>query len=108
MAREVVPEVEGITDEASIADWDPPFPFDRRRVRATPPQDQDDRYWKDYGAAPKAFVALATARAGAIAKALNEKYDLDPKHDDIDDETGEIVRNARPRPATVTALESVK
>ena len=53
------------------------------------------------------FAALM-GKAGAIAKALNEKYDLDPKHDDIDDETGDIVRNARPRPATVTALESVK
>lgn len=62
-ARSFVPDVKGITDEQSIADWDPPFPFDRRRVRATPPQDQDDRYWKDYGAAPKAFVSLATARA---------------------------------------------
>ncbi|MBM4021551.1 MAG: hypothetical protein FJ284_04775, partial [Planctomycetes bacterium] len=26
-ARGVMPEVEGITDEDSIADWDPPFPF---------------------------------------------------------------------------------
>jgi ABC-type lipoprotein release transport system permease subunit len=62
VAREFVPEVEGITDEASIADWDPPFPFDRSRVRAAPPHDEDDRYWKDYGAAPKAFVSLDTAR----------------------------------------------
>jgi len=62
VARDLVPEVEGITDEASIADWDPPFPFDRGRVRASPPHDEDDRYWKEYGAAPKAFVSLATAR----------------------------------------------
>lgn len=60
--RGVVPEVEGITDEASIADWDPPFPFDAARVRSTPPNDQDDRYWKQYGPTPKAFVSLATAR----------------------------------------------
>ncbi len=63
VARSFVPDVKGITDEQSIADWDPPFPFDRRRVRATPPQDQDDRYWKDFGTAPKAFVSLTTARA---------------------------------------------
>jgi putative ABC transport system permease protein len=63
VARSLVPEVEGVTDEQSIADWDPPFPFDRRRVRTTPPDDQDDRYWKEYGATPKAFVSLATARA---------------------------------------------
>jgi putative ABC transport system permease protein len=62
LARDLVPEVEGITDEASIADWDPPFPFDRSRVRAAAPDDQDDRYWKQYGATPKAFVDLATAR----------------------------------------------
>jgi hypothetical protein len=60
--RGVVPEVEGVTDEASIADWDPPFPFDASRVRSTPPEDQDDRYWKQYGPTPKAFVSLATAR----------------------------------------------
>jgi hypothetical protein len=60
--RGVVPEVEGITDEASIADWDPPFPFDATRVRSTPPDDQDDRYWKQFGPTPKAFVSLATAR----------------------------------------------
>jgi putative ABC transport system permease protein len=57
-----VPEVEGVTLERSIADWDPPFPFDRSRVRTTPPRDEDDRYWKLHGPAPKAFVNLATAR----------------------------------------------
>jgi putative ABC transport system permease protein len=62
VARELVPEVEGITDEDSIADWDPPFPFDRSRIRATPPHDEDDRYWKRHGATPKAFVSLETAR----------------------------------------------
>jgi putative ABC transport system permease protein len=62
VARDLVPEVEGITDEASIADWDPPFPFDRSRVRSVPPHDEDDRYWKAHGATPKAFVSLAVAR----------------------------------------------
>jgi len=62
VARDLVPDVEGITDEASIADWDPPFPFDQSRVRTTPPHDEDDRYWKDHGTTPKAFVSLATAR----------------------------------------------
>jgi len=60
--RSLVPEVEGVTDEASIADWDPPFPFDASRVRTVPPHDEDDRYWKRYRATPKAFVSLATAR----------------------------------------------
>jgi len=60
--REVVPDVAGITDEESISDWDPPFPFDASRVRSTPPRDEDDRYWKRYRGTPKAFVSLATAR----------------------------------------------
>ncbi len=60
--RTLVPEVEGVSDEDSIADWDPPFPFDASRVRTTPPHDEDDRYWKDHGTTPKAFVSLATAR----------------------------------------------
>ena len=62
VARSLVPDVEGITDEASIADWDPPFPFDAARVRTVPPHDEDDRYWKRYRATPKAFVSLAAAR----------------------------------------------
>ncbi|MFM7034426.1 MAG: FtsX-like permease family protein, partial [Planctomycetia bacterium] len=68
VARDLVPEVDGITDEASIADWDPPFPFDRTRVRTTPPDDQDDRYWKDHGATPKAFVSLEMARSIAASR----------------------------------------
>ena len=61
VARDLVPDVEGITDEESIADWDPPFPFDQSKVRTTPPHDEDDRYWKAYRATPKAFVSLADA-----------------------------------------------
>jgi putative ABC transport system permease protein len=61
VARELVPDVAGITDEDSIAEWDPPFPFEPERVRTTPPHDEDDRYWKDHRATPKAFVSLAAA-----------------------------------------------
>ena len=68
VARDLVPEVKGVTDEASIADWDPPFPFDASRVRSTPPFDQDDRYWKTYAATPKAFVGIATARRLAASR----------------------------------------
>jgi len=66
--RSLVPEVEGVTDEGSIADWDPPFPFDAGRVRTVPPHDEDDRYWKEHGATPKAFVALETARRIAAGR----------------------------------------
>jgi putative ABC transport system permease protein len=62
IARDLVPEVEGVSDERSIADWDPPFPFDASRVRTTPPHDEDDRYWQEHGTTPKAFVSLDTAR----------------------------------------------
>ncbi|HEX5445855.1 MAG TPA: ABC transporter permease, partial [Pirellulales bacterium] len=37
-------------------------PYDPRRVRTTPPHDEDDRYWHEYHATPKAFVSLATGR----------------------------------------------
>ena len=51
------PEVDGVTDQESIGDWDPPFPFDARAIR-----DQDETYWDDHGATPKAFVSLETGR----------------------------------------------
>ena len=61
-SQDVVPTVKGVTDEESIADWDPPFPFERDRVRTTAPHDEDDRYWKQFGSAPKMFMPLVRAR----------------------------------------------
>jgi ABC-type lipoprotein release transport system permease subunit len=55
--RALTPAVPGVTDQLSMAEWDPPFPFDQRRIRK-----QDDQYWKKYGPTPKAFVSLATGR----------------------------------------------
>jgi ABC-type antimicrobial peptide transport system permease subunit len=55
--RALTPTVKGMTDESTMADWDPPFPFDARRVRT-----QDEKYWNQYGATPKAFVSLAAGR----------------------------------------------
>ncbi len=49
--RTLAPVYPGMTDSNSMADWDPPFPIDLRRVR---PQDED--YWKRYRTTPKAFV----------------------------------------------------
>ncbi len=54
---DLTPRVEGVTDEASIADWDPPFPFDQSRVR-----DEDDTYWDNHRTTPKAFIPLATGQ----------------------------------------------
>ncbi len=51
--RDLVPEYPGITDSARVADWDPPFPVDLKRVR---PVDED--YWNRYRATPKAFIPI--------------------------------------------------
>ncbi len=52
--RGFTPEYPGVTDAQTIADWDPPFPVDLKKI-----QDQDEAYWERYHTAPKAFVALA-------------------------------------------------
>ncbi len=59
---DLTPELRGVTDEASIRDWDPPFPYDPSRVRSIPPHDQDERYWDEHRATPKAFVSLEAGR----------------------------------------------
>ncbi|GAB6164175.1 FtsX-like permease family protein [Thermostilla marina] len=53
----LTPEVPDITDRDSIADWDPPFPFDASKIR-----DQDEAYWDAHRATPKAFVSPATGK----------------------------------------------
>ncbi|MBN2580068.1 MAG: ABC transporter permease [Pirellulales bacterium] len=55
--RCLTPNVRGVTDVKTMADWDPPFPFDATRIRP-----KDEEYWKRYGPTPKAFVSLATGR----------------------------------------------
>ena len=54
---DLTPEVKGITDQASIANWDPPFPFERGRIRP-----QDDEYWENHRTTPKAYVSLRTGQ----------------------------------------------
>ena len=53
----LTPQFPGIHTVDDMAHWDPPFPIDLGQIR---PQDED--YWDRYGAAPKAFVSLPTAR----------------------------------------------
>lgn len=48
----LTPELEGVTDQQSIDDWDPPFPFDASRVRP-----RDEQYWDEYRGTPKAFIS---------------------------------------------------
>jgi len=55
--RDFTPKVPGITDQLTMTEWDPPFPFDAKRVRT-----EDEEYWNDHGPTPKAFVSLATGR----------------------------------------------
>lgn len=51
------PTLKGVTDQLTMANWNPPFPFESERIR---PVDED--YWRNYRATPKAFVSLADAR----------------------------------------------
>ncbi len=53
--RGLVPEVPGITNVKSFAEWEAPFPMKKVTAR-------DDDYWKVYRATPKAFVSLDTAQ----------------------------------------------
>jgi putative ABC transport system permease protein len=54
---DLTPRLPGVTDQLSIGDWDPPFPFDPKRVR-----DIDEQYWDEHRTTPKAFVSLAAGR----------------------------------------------
>ncbi|BBO35041.1 FtsX-like permease family protein [Lacipirellula parvula] len=49
------PELPGVTDQASINDWELPFDL-VETVR-----DEDEKYWDDYRTTPKAFVSHALA-----------------------------------------------
>jgi ABC-type antimicrobial peptide transport system permease subunit len=51
--RDYVPDYPGITTTQNIADWDPPFPVDLKRVRP-----RDEEYWHKYRTTPKAFIQL--------------------------------------------------
>lgn len=55
--RLLTPKLKGVTDQVSMADWNPPFPFDGKRIRS-----EDEAYWDDHGPTPKAFVSLATSQ----------------------------------------------
>ncbi|HEV3005452.1 MAG TPA: ABC transporter permease, partial [Pirellulales bacterium] len=59
---DLTPELSGVTDKESLANWDPPFPYDSDRVRTRPPHDEDERYWDEHRATPKGFVSLAAGR----------------------------------------------
>lgn len=57
----LTPDFPGITDEADILSWDPPFsPFHREWVRSP---GKDEEYWDAHRATPKAYVSLAQGAA---------------------------------------------
>ncbi len=51
---DLIPEFPGITDQLDIREWNPPFPYDNKRVKP-----RDERYWQEYRTTPKAYVTLA-------------------------------------------------
>ena len=55
--RGLAPEYSGLSDAERIGDWDPPFPVDLGLIR-----NKDEDYWDRYRTAPKAWVALETAK----------------------------------------------
>ncbi|HYO83389.1 MAG TPA: FtsX-like permease family protein [Bryobacteraceae bacterium] len=55
--RDLAPEYPGISGAGSVAEWDPPFPIELKRIRA-----QDEAFWERYRATPKAYVSLATGQ----------------------------------------------
>jgi putative ABC transport system permease protein len=54
---DLTPAFPGITDKLSITDWDPPFPYDNKRIK-----ERDEDYWLKYRTTPKAYVNLATGQ----------------------------------------------
>jgi ABC-type antimicrobial peptide transport system permease subunit len=57
ISAELTPELKGVTDQLKMNDWDPPFPYEARRIRKV-----DEDYWDDFKATPKAFVSAAAGR----------------------------------------------
>lgn len=55
---DLTPDVRGFTDQDTISEADPPFPFDRTKLR----KPLDDEYWAFYRTTPKAFVSLKTGQ----------------------------------------------
>jgi ABC-type antimicrobial peptide transport system permease subunit len=56
--EDLTPPFPGVTDKLDIRNWDPPFPYDNRRITA-----RDEAYWSQYRTTPKAYVTLAAGRA---------------------------------------------
>src|SRR6185436_6783416 len=56
--RDLAPVYPGITEAATLSDWDPPFPIDLKRIRKV-----DEQYWEQYRTTAKAFVPIEIGQA---------------------------------------------
>ena len=55
--RHLTPQVKGITDVESLANWEQPFTMNLDAVTS-----RDDAYWEEYRAIPKMFLPLKSAQ----------------------------------------------
>lgn len=55
---DLTPAVKGFTDQETIDNWEPPFPYDDKKLR----RPRDDDYWANHRTTPKAYVSLATGQ----------------------------------------------
>ncbi len=55
--RALTPQLAGVTDQDSLDDWEPPFPYDSSRNRP-----RDEQYWNRYRTTPKSFISLSAGR----------------------------------------------
>ena len=69
----LTPEFPGVTDKVSIRDWNPPFPFDNKRIK---PGDRNERFWDAYRSAPRAYVNSGR-RPEALGQPLRQTH-FDP------------------------------
>jgi ABC-type antimicrobial peptide transport system permease subunit len=51
---DLTPPFPGITDKLKIGDWNPPFPFDNRKI-----QRRDEKFWDEHKTTPKAYITTA-------------------------------------------------
>lgn len=73
---ELIPEVRGLTDKATIVEWDPPFPFDPAKVTK-----EDETYWSKYRGTPKIYVSPEFAtRHWSSVYGTTTSFRISPEH----------------------------